>query len=590
MEENKKDRKVIVSIRDLEVKFNVRGRQLTAIRGVDLDIYDGESIAIVGESGSGKSVLTKTISGMTDANGYISKGDIYLYDDEVSDTKVKMNPLRRIMLSYVRWKLNRKSYLENGGEIYAKLEALEKEKSELYRLPADVRHKYHEEIRVLSNAVVEKQNLIQLYDRRTEKDKIHTAKQEYAELSKQLDAKKKEYTAKKAERRKQGEADTEFNERYRKEKAELLALLKTEYAKGADPSAEERNDRIAKDVVLTASRYGFFDSIFMSLKLVRTLVKGMKEGKKLEEEETLNRLFDRVNFRVAYKKTLEDGTLEGYAHVNLAKVHKSKDWQKIRGTRISTVFQDPMTSLNPIIKIGEQISSVIMKHQHVSHYEAKKRAIEIMREVGINDPEKRYDDYPFEYSGGMRQRIVIAIALSCTPKILICDEPTTALDVTIQAQIIRLIKSLQKKYGYTCIYITHDLGVVANVAERVVVLYAGQPVEIGTVEDIFYRPLHPYTWALLSALPQLSVRGEKLYAISGTPPSLYNKVKGDAFALRSDYTLAIDLVKEPPMFKVSDTHYAKTWLLDPRAPKVEKPKNIQNLHEKMLQVAKEMKE
>jgi oligopeptide transport system ATP-binding protein len=494
------------------------------------------------------------------------------------------------MLSYVRRKLNRKSYLENGGEIYAKLEALEKEKSELYRLPADVRHKYHEEIRVLSNAVVEKQNLIQLYDRRTEKDKIHTAKQEYAELSKQLDAKKKEYAAKKAERRKQGEADTEFNERYRKEKAELLALLKTEYAKGADPSAAERNDRIAKDVVLTASRYGFFDSIFMSLKLVRTLVKGMKEGKKLEEEETLNRLFDRVNFRVAYKKTLEDGTLEGYAHVNLAKVHKSKDWQKIRGTRISTVFQDPMTSLNPIIKIGEQISSVIMKHQHVSHYEAKKRAIEIMREVGINDPEKRYDDYPFEYSGGMRQRIVIAIALSCTPKILICDEPTTALDVTIQAQIIRLIKSLQKKYGYTCIYITHDLGVVANVAERVVVLYAGQPVEIGTVEDIFYRPLHPYTWALLSALPQLSVRGEKLYAISGTPPSLYNKVKGDAFALRSDYTLAIDLVKEPPMFKVSDTHYAKTWLLDPRAPKVEKPKNIQNLHEKMLQVAKEMKE
>jgi oligopeptide transport system ATP-binding protein len=581
MEQENKEKKVIVSIRDLEVKFNVRGRQLTAIRGVDLDIYDGESIAIVGESGSGKSVLTKTISGMTDSNGFISKGDIILRDDEISDTKVRMNWYRKLIYKYAKKRLDKNACLEQGGEIYAELEALEKQKRELYRLPYDVRHRYHEEIRALSNQAVEKQNLIQLYDRKTEKDKIHVAKQEYSELSKKLEAKKKEYAAAKDEKKKQGAADTEFNARYAKKKEELLSKLREEYKKPVDPKRYELNDRIAKEVVLSVSRYGFFDNFFMTAKLVRVLINGMKSGKKLEDEDTLNRLFDQVNFRVKYEKTLDDGTLEGYANINLAKVHKSKDWQRIRGTRIATVFQDPMTSLNPIIKIGEQISSVIMKHQHVSHYEAKKRAIEIMKEVGINDPEKRYDDYPFEYSGGMRQRIVIAIALSCAPKILICDEPTTALDVTIQAQIIRLIKSLQKKYGYTCIYITHDLGVVANVAQRVVVLYAGQPVEIGTVEDIFYRPLHPYTWALLSALPQLSVRGEKLYAISGTPPSLYTKVKGDAFALRSDYTLAIDLVKEPPMFKVSETHYAKTWLLDPRAPKVEKPKNIQNLHEKM---------
>jgi oligopeptide transport system ATP-binding protein len=205
-----------------------------------------------------------------------------------------------------------------------------------------------------------------------------------------------------------------------------------------------------------------------------------------------------------------------------------------------------------------------------------------MGKVGIPDPEKRFDDYPFEYSGGMRQRIVIAIALSCQPKILICDEPTTALDVTIQAQIIRLIKDLQKELGFTTVYITHDLGVVANVAERVAVIYGGQIVEIGTVEEVFYDPKHPYTWALLSSLPQLAERGSELFSIKGTPPSLYNKIVGDAFAPRNPYALAIDLVKEPPVFKVSETHYAKTWLLDPRAPKIDLPANIQNLHEKML--------
>jgi oligopeptide transport system ATP-binding protein len=181
----------------------------------------------------------------------------------------------------------------------------------------------------------------------------------------------------------------------------------------------------------------------------------------------------------------------------------------------------------------------------------------------------------------MRQRIVIAIALSCQPKILICDEPTTALDVTIQAQILKLIKDLQRDLGFTTVYITHDLGVVANVAERVAVLYAGQIVELGSVEDIFYDPRHPYTWALLSSLPQLCEKGTDLFSIPGTPPSLYNKLIGDAFAQRSEYAMAIDMVEEPPMFKISDTHYAKTWLLDERAPKTEAPENIRDLHNKI---------
>ena len=270
-----------------------------------------------------------------------------------------------------------------------------------------------------------------------------------------------------------------------------------------------------------------------------------------------------------------------YDGKDLTKLSTDKDWEGIRGAKISTIFQDPMTSLNPIRTIGSQITEVIEKHQKISKAQAKAQAIELMGRVGIPDPEVRFDNYPFQYSGGMRQRIVIAIALSCHPEILICDEPTTALDVTIQAQIIKLIKDLQKELHFTTIYITHDLGVVANVADRVGVMYGGQIIEYGTVEEIFYDPKCPYTWALLSSLPQLGIKGQDLYYITGTPPSLYNKIQGDAFAPRNPHAMNIDFEQEPPFFQVSDTHFAKTWLLDPRAPKLEKPEAIQNLHEKI---------
>lgn len=276
-----------------------------------------------------------------------------------------------------------------------------------------------------------------------------------------------------------------------------------------------------------------------------------------------------------------------YEGKDLAQLKKDSDWEGIRGKKIATVFQDPMTSLNPVRTIGYQIAEVIIKHQGKSKEEAKQLAIELMDKVGIPNAANRYDEYPFQYSGGMRQRIVIAIALACRPNILICDEPTTALDVTIQAQILKLIKDLQKEYGYTTVYITHDLGVVANVADRVAVMYAGQIVEIGNAEEIFYTPKHPYTWALLSSLPQLGIKGEELYAITGTPPSLYDKVIGDAFAPRNPYAMQIDYEEEPPMFKVSDSHFAKTWLLDPRAPQVEPPKTIRNLHERLKELRDE---
>ena len=304
-------------------------------------------------------------------------------------------------------------------------------------------------------------------------------------------------------------------------------------------------------------------------------------GVDLNDEQKRNGVFDQATFRVRYLDETSE-RLHGTCIINLAKIQDPNDWGQIRGKKIATVFQDPMTSLNPIITIGKQITSVIMKHQNVSEVEARAQALELMEKVGIPNAEQRFDDYPFQYSGGMRQRIVIAIALSCRPKILICDEPTTALDVTIQAQILKLIKDLQKEYNYTIVFITHDLGVVANIADRVAVLYAGQIIEFANVEELFYDPRHPYTWALLSSLPQLAERNTKLFSITGTPPSLYNKIIGDPFAPRNQYCLKIDTLEEPPMFKVTDTHYAKTWLLDPRAPKTEKPEAIQNIHEKLL--------
>ena len=319
------------------------------------------------------------------------------------------------------------------------------------------------------------------------------------------------------------------------------------------------------------------------------------------------------------------GILAGNAIVESGEIHyggrdllkaSEEELCRLRGDDIAMIFQDPLSSLNPIVKIGKQLTEAMLiknqagrrrakqelrclhrqlrtaneaekpnlqqaiadaKHRAeavLTSAQAKEKALKLMEEVGIPEPERRFYQYPFEFSGGMRQRIVIAIALAAQPKILICDEPTTALDVTIQAQILELIQRLKQERGLSVIFITHDLGVVANMADEIAVMYAGKIVEQGTAEEIFYDPRHPYTWALLSAMPDLHTKG-KLSAIPGTPPNMLRPPVGDAFAERNQYAMEIDFLEQPPAFPVSDTHWAATWLLHPAAPKVELPEQIQ---------------
>ena len=258
-------------------------------------------------------------------------------------------------------------------------------------------------------------------------------------------------------------------------------------------------------------------------------------------------------------------------------LQKDKKWirRHINGKRIAMVFQDPMTSLDPTMQIGKQVMEGMILHCGMSKQQAHDRALELLQLVGITDAEKRMKNYPHQLSGGMRQRVVIAIALSANPDVLICDEPTTALDVTIQAKILELIQDIQKKMQLSVIYITHDLGVVAKVADYVNVMYAGKIVETGLIDEIFYDPKHPYTWGLLSAMPDLDTDDDRLYSIPGSPPNLLHEPVGDAFAPRNRFALKIDEKLEPPLFRVTDTHYAATWLLHPDAPKVEMPKELQ---------------
>lgn len=575
------DKKVLLSIKDLVVKFRVRGKRLTAIRGVSLDIYENESIAIVGESGSGKSVFTKTFAGMLDSNGYIDNGSIIFSDEDLSDTVVRKNTVSDKMIGHALSKLNAYSQYELGVDIYREMEALKAEKAEKEELSKEQREASDKAIAELGTKKTEAFNLKLTLDPKTDRAKIKELTQSIKEMEKEIKKLLKERADMELAAKNKLKNNTEYVGKFNARMSELKAKYDAAVKGSISVETKKRNEVLAKEVYLSIGRYSFMKRAQLLYKLLTALKQAMITGVDLSDDAQRNVVFDKVAFRVKYLDETSD-KLHGTCVLNLANVKYAKDWYQIRGKKIATVFQDPMTSLNPIITIGKQITSIIMKHQDVTESEARAKALDLMKKVGIPNAEARFDDYPFQYSGGMRQRIVIAIALSCQPKILICDEPTTALDVTIQAQILKLLKDLQKEFNYTIVFITHDLGVVANIADRVAVVYAGQIIELASVDEIFYDPRHPYTWALLSSMPQLAEKNTKLYSITGTPPSLYNKVVGDAFAPRNPYCMKIDTLKEPPMFKITDTHYAKTWLLDPRSPKIEKPEAIQNIHEKLL--------
>lgn len=557
------EKEIVISIKKLIIKFKTRANVLTAIRNISFDIYDGETLAIVGESGSGKSVMTKTFTNMLESNGWISNGSIVY------------SPSKNILaddLAYFRKPVHlvdfHKILLDNNLQ----KNIIKYNKKRIIRTTQKIKMINNLELTNLQTAIIDLQNKIEVLKKQISFSHSNRINNKIGKLNAQL----KEY---------KNQQEMLLNPELKQKKIEFLQNRIVGYKNEIDKIkkltwSEKRllgkNIQFLKNyfeqkIIPLPTEFSKIQTYFSK----KTYTDGIRYRiNKLNQLMASGKPLDAANFANVYE---EWNLIKNFEFIN--KLKAAKQISKLRGPTIATIFQDPMTSLNPLLSVGFQISEVLRKHRKMSRAMAKKTAIELLEKVGIPKAKKHYHDIPGMYSGGMRQRVVIAIALACQPKVLICDEPTTALDVTIQAQILDLIKSLQKEYKFTVIFITHDLGVVANIADRVAVMYAGQIIEYGTVNDIFFDPKHPYTWALLSSLPQFGQKGEDLYSIPGSPPSLYAKVYGDPFAPRNQHAMKIDYLLEPPMFKVSETHYAKTWLLDPRAAKVTKPKQLQQLEQ-----------
>jgi oligopeptide transport system ATP-binding protein len=587
------DKNIKLQVEDLTVSFKTTQGMVRAVRGINFELYEGETLAIVGESGSGKSVSSRTIMGILAGNGVIDKGSI-IYEGqdltevdeehfhEVRGNKIGMifqdpmsslNPIMRIgkqitegmVLNGKRLKnrIKKLYQLEKNKftEITHKKEKLQRNIKKDFELIND--GLYNENLEELNNLYQDLNG--QLKETAPEakpelKVKVAEAKAKLNNAQAQLkQSLKQEYQLAIAELNKQLPAAKRAMEKAKKDaKAKVKQEWKDEKAKYAAKIAAVRND---------------------------TAKKAKAEAEAAKEQEILNKLnVQLVALQEKFNKDIE-------------KAERDKDKQTLKDAyreeknAIKNLIRQSKSSLRASQKAValevEGLKEELRRYKKVTNKEAKERALKIMTEVGIPQPEKRFKQYPFQFSGGMRQRIVIAIALTANPDILICDEPTTALDVTIQAQILELINDLKRERSLSVIFITHDLGVVANMANRIAVMYAGKIVEIGTAEDIFYNPKHPYTWALLSSMPDIMSK-ERLTAIPGTPPNMLFPPKGDAFADRNSYAMKIDFELEPPMFKISDTHYAATWLLHKDAPKVEMPEVVKNRIERMLEHTKEV--
>ena len=523
------EKKVLLSVQDLVVKFKVRGRSLTAIRGISLDIYDGESIAIVGESGSGKSVFTKTFANMLDSNGYVDSGKIIFNDPDLAEVTLDVGHKEDVRMTSIRLKLDAYSKLEHGADTYKAMKALEAEKKAKASISDQEDETFQEKLADLRFERAETFNHKQTLDSH-EKDKMKEAAAKISALDKQIEAVEEERKKAQQEKAKAAAADTAYNEAYAKKMADLKEQYRKEISEAITLEQHTRNVNLAKEIYLSVGRYDVVSRNKMIRKLLKCCREAMRQGLDMDSDEVRNDVFSAVTFRVKLENEAEN-RLFGRCVLDLANIKYGKDLTQIRGKKIATVFQDPMTSLNPIETVGSQIEEVILNHNRVSRARAREMAEEKLEMVGI--PRERFDEYPHQFSGGMKQRIVIAIALACNPDLLIADEPTTALDVTIQAQILQLINRLKEEKNTSNIMITHDLGVIAMMCDEVAVVYAGQIIEQGTLEQIFETPRHPYTKGLFRALPDINGTTKKrLEPIHGLMPDPTRLPKGCAFAPR----------------------------------------------------------
>ena len=589
MENNKK---IILSVKDLCVNFSTDHGYVQAVRGVSFDLYKGETLCIVGESGSGKSVTSKTIMGILAANGRIVGGSIMYEGEDLTkvsedefhrirghkigmifqDPLSSLNPIMRIGKQITEAILINSSHLKR---MYNELVSAE--------LVA-----YKNAITALNNGLSSKKEAVRFLKSEKKKEiakikntakneadgKIYALEQDYGlekvTIKHNFDAK---IEVAKRDLENQKISQEQFNAIH----SEASSTREQELKKAKENFLAEKN-RIKEEAKVEGEK---------RKQDLNSVITSFDEKIKAAEEDRKNTKSELV---AKYKPII--------AETKIAYRARSKEAKKIVAAKKKEYHDEYVAEVNELKANNASKDELkAAKDRYISKIrvtraEAKARALKVMAEVGIPNPETRFKQYPFEFSGGMRQRIVIAIALTANPDILICDEPTTALDVTIQAQILELINRLKAERHISCIFITHDLGVVANMADRVAVMYAGKIVEYGTEEEIFYDPRHPYTWALLSSIPDVDSK-ERLDAIPGTPPNMIYPPKGDAFALRSKYAMKIDFKKEPPLFKISDTHYAATWLLDPRAPKVEMPaivksriENSKKAHEASLKGGK----
>ena len=628
--------KKVLEVKDLRVNFKSDSGLVHAVRGVSFDLYKGETLCIVGESGSGKSVTSKTIMGILPVNAIISSGQI-LYDGEdlvrvseeefhrirghkigmiFQDPLSSLNPIMKVGKQIIEaTMINRNVLKRRFNELISKeLVALRNEKASVIYEESKMENEVESlklMITKLDNAIktsVKTQNVEEL-------NKINKVIKDYFINLHSITESQIEDLKANIERINETSINENIlvNKNIKELRIETLNIRIAQCEKDLNIEYKEEESRalIQQRIKTLKSNFKVIKERYKHLKpLLKDALKQSKDIAKIDNKKYYQQLVEEKDNKISVLKQHLSNVLneinsivpslneeERKLYDLLTKKKKSKKKSVITGIATAIEKEEEIVSTNnceldkllaqkkEIEAEIEKVNSDFVNSTKITYSEAKKIALNVMKEVGIPLPEQRFNQYPFEFSGGMRQRIVIAIALTANPDILICDEPTTALDVTIQAQILELINRLKRERQLSCIFITHDLGVVANMADRVAVMYAGKIVEYGTSYEVFFDPKHPYTWALLSSIPDIDSK-EKLESIPGTPPDMRFPIEGDAFALRSKYAMAIDFKSEPPYFKVSPTHYAATWLLHPKAKKVEMPKIVKTRIENALKGAK----